>query len=527
MKEHAGLKHQLTAAYGLLPIKQPHPDELVLAISPESFWSTLNSLRETCEITFVDLFGVDLRSTHDIFQLHLIFSFDAEQTWLHFIVDVDEQTASFLSLANLFPATGWYERVIWEELGLLPQNHPLLHRLRLAPDWPEQVYPAREGFAWKEPITACEPIHFALEAAPTGVVDYPLGPVRSGIVESGHYTLRTVGEELIDISVQPFYKHRGIEQRAVEVSLELVPLLAERISGTSAFAHSLAFCQAYERAAELDVPPRARFLRTLLAELERLYNHLGFQADLCQATGLSVAQAQFDLWKERVLRLNAAISGHRYLFGLNIPGGLRRDLTESGQEEIHTLISALRKELPALSRQLLASSSHRDRLERTGILSPQQAREYCAVGPVGRASGRDRDLRRDHPYAAYAQMDFTVPLLQEGDALARATIVLEESEQALRIIEQALAQLPAGAIAASCPAPAPGESALGWAESARGECLHWILMGENGKLRRYRVRSASFANWQAFSLAIPGHNILTDFPVIEQSFALSFAGANG
>jgi len=529
MSEQTALRTRLSLMCGedVTVVAPSHDDEILLIVPRDRLLSTLTALRQEFASVFVDLFGLDLRPQRGIFQLHLISALDAERVWLHCVIELDDQTANFPGLSDLLPATGWYERVVWEELGIGPHYHPLLRPLRLSPDWPESVYPAQEGFLWRARVPAIEPRFFALEAAPSGVVDYPLGPVRSGIVESGHYTLRTVGEELVDILVQPFYKHRGIEQRAEEVPIEQVPLLAERISGTSAFAHSLAFCQACERLAGIEIPVRARFLRILFAELERLYNHLGYHADLCQATGLSVAQAQFDIWKERVLRLNAHISGHRYLFGVNIPGGLSRDLSTDGQEAIRELVSSLRREMAGLGRQVLASPSHRDRLEHTGVLAPEQAQEYCAVGPVGRASGRDRDLRRDHPYAAYAEMDMEIPVRQEGDALARARICLDEIEQALYLIEQTLAQLRAGAIATPLPPLPCGESSLGWAESARGECLHWILVGEHGRLQRYRVRAASFANWQAFSLAIPGHNILTDFPVIEQSFGLSFAGANG
>lgn len=505
---------------------QTRADEILISMPGDRLWSTVSALRQDFDMCFVDLFGLDRRSSRGIFQLHLICALKAEQTWLHLTADLEEHAPAFPSLVDIFPAIGWYERVIGEELGILVQQHPLPRRLRLSPDWPDEVYPAQEDFTWRQQVRRAELRYFELEHAPVGVVDYPLGPVRSGIVESGHYTLRTVGEELIDCYVQLFYKHRGVEQRAEEVPIALVPLIAERISGTSAFAHSLALCQAFEHLAGVEVSRRACFLRTLLAELERLYNHLGYQADLCQATGLVVAQAQFDIWKERVLRLNAQLSGHRYLFGMNIPGGLSRDLTEEGLREVHILVSALRQELPMLGRQLLASSSHRDRLENTGILTLQQARDFGAVGPIGRASGIDRDLRSDHPYAAYRDINFVVPVRTEGDALARARLRLDEAEQSLHIIEQVLEQIGKGAVAIPMPQLTSGDSALGWAESARGECVHWILVGEGGRLQRYRVRPASFANWQAFSLAVPGHNILTDFPVIEQSFGLSFAGAD-
>ena len=502
------------------------PNEIAVYLSSQTLLQAVHTLRHEFDAVFVDLFGLDVRSSQGVFQLHLLFAVDTERTWLHLVTDLDGQSPAFPTLVDELPATGWYEREVWEELGLQPQEHPLLRRLRLPPDWPEGVYPHRQTFQWTEKVQVGEPHFFRLEPAPAGVVDYPLGPVRSGVVESGHYTLRTVGEEIVDMRLQLFYKHRGVEKRAEGLAIELLPLVAERISGTSAFAHSLALCQALESLAEVEVPPRARFLRTLLAELERLYNHLSYQADLCQATGLVVAQAQFDILKERVLRFNAAMSGHRYLFGMNVPGGLSRDLTDKLQEAVREMAVALHRDLEELNRLLFSSPSHRDRLEATGILSTEDARAYCTVGPIGRASGIDRDLRRDHPYAAYEAVDFDIPVITEGDALARARIRLEETMQALRIIDQVIERLPGGPFHVPMRQLPPGESALGWAESARGECIHWILTGEDGTLERYRVRPASFANWQVFSLAIPGHNILTDFPVIEQSFGLSFAGAD-
>ncbi len=505
---------------------RPLEDEIVVSLSPASLLQTVRTLREEFAATFVDLFGLDQRPSQDAFQLHLIFALDNEQSRVHLVIDLDRERPTFPSLMHELPATDWYEREVWEEPGIQPEGHPLLRPLRLPPDWPPGTYPHRLSFVWRQSVQVVEPHHIQLESAPEGVVDYPLGPVRSGVVESGHYTLRTVGEELVDMHLQLFYKHRGIEKRAEGLPLPLLPLVAERISGTSAFAHSLALCQALESLAEVEVPQRALYLRTLLAELERLYNHLGYQADLCQATGLVVAQAQFDIWKERILRLNAAISGHRYLFGMNVPGGLSRDLSEASLDMARGLVATLRPDLESLGKLLFDSPSHRDRLEGTGILSPQDALAYCAVGPIGRASGVDRDLRRDHPYAAYASVDFEVPVLQTGDALARARLRLEEARQSLRIIDQALERLAAGSIAVPIEQLPAGESALSLVESPRGESVHWLLVGEDGRIRRYRARPASFANWQAFPLAVPGHNILTDFPVIEQSFGLSFAGAD-
>jgi Ni,Fe-hydrogenase III large subunit/Ni,Fe-hydrogenase III component G len=501
------------------------PSEIVAILLPAALPLVLQQVQQRFHATFADLFGVE---TEEGLQLHVLCALDTEQNWLHLQVQLNQQMPDFPSLVAHFPVADWYERQVWQEVGIQPQGHPLLRGLRLPPDWPENLYPHRMAFRQMQSVPSAEPKYGELVKASPGVVDYPLGPVRSGVVESGHYMLRTVGEELIDMHLQLFYKHRGVEHCAVGMPLTLLPLLAERVSGTSAFAHSLALCQAIEQAAEVELPPRANYLRTLLAELERLYNHLGYQADLCQATGLVVAQAQFDMLKERLLRLNAQLSGHRYLFGMNIPGGLSHDVSEEKLAAVRQLVDSCRRDVEVLRRMVLDSPSHQDRLEGSGILRPEDARAYGAVGPIGRASGVDRDLRRDHPYAAYAEVSFDVPLQEHGDAQARATVRMEETLQTLHILEQMLERLQPGRVAIPLDSTAlpAGTSALGWVESPRGESLHWLLVGEHGAVERYRVRPASFANWQAFPLAIPGHNILTDFPVIEQSFGLSFAGAD-
>ena len=522
----AQLRTDLAPVLGAEPTVAPGP-ELLARVDAGRLPSLAGWLQQESGAVFADIFGVDARGRGGDLELHLLFAMDRGPAWLHLVASIEGEVAHYPSLTRLLPVADWYEREVWDEVGIEPTGHPALGRLRLPPDWPEGARPLSHVFPWRDGVARNGHVAVSeLEAAPAGVVDYPLGPVRSGVVESAHYGLRTVGEELVDARLQPFYKHRGVERMAEDLPFIHLSLLAERISGTSAFAHSLALCQALEAAAGVEAPLRARHLRTILAELERLYNHLGYQADLCQATGLVVGQAQMDILKERVLRLNAVIAGHRYLFGMNVAGGLARDLDGDALEAVKSTIEDVRLELRTLESMLLGSSSHLDRLEGTGILTPGDARAYGAVGPIGRASGVDRDLRRDLPYAAYAETGFEVPVYQSGDALSRARVRLAEIHQSLRIVEQLLDRVPGGPVRVALGELPAGASGLGWAESPRGEGVHWIQVGEGGSLSRYRVRPASFANAQVFPLAVPGHNILTDFPIIEQSFGLSFAGCD-
>lgn len=515
-----------TAGIAGLAARELRRDEWEATVPPDELPDVAEALLAQRGVYFCDMFGV---ATDGASCLRLLFAVDDRSAWLHLIVPLPTEAPRFPSIVGVCPAALWYERQVAEACGFVPVGHPGPLHLRLPNDWPEGVFPMRAGHRWAEPVRMGTPRRRELEAPPPGIVDYPLGPVRSGVVESGHYVLRTAGEEIVDFQLQLFYKHRGIEKQAEGLPLFHLPLVAERISGTSGFGHSLALCQAVERAAGVEAPLRARHLRTLFAELERLYNHLGYHADLCQATGLVVGQAQFDILKERMLRLHAAIAGHRYLFGLNVPGGLARDLNPEMLRMIDDELVYQREAVGRLEALLFASYSHVDRLEHTGILTPGDARAWGVVGPVGRASGCARDARRDHPYAAYASTDLDVPVETGGDALARARVRLAEIEQSFRIADRVLRSLPPGPVRLdprSWAVPA-GASALGWAETPRGEALHWLWFGDDGTPRRYRVRTPSFATWQAVPLAIPGHNILTDLPVIEQSFGLSFAGADG
>lgn len=501
-----------------------------VTVAPGDLLAAVRDLVERPGVAFADLFGTDERGRGGTFRVHLLWALDQARSWLDLVTDLDAEAPVYPSLTPLLPMAGWYEREMWDDLGIEPLGDAPLRRLWRPADWPEGTHLLRREVRWTDPVpreAARVPVEpLPADAGADGIVDYPLGPVRSGVVESGHFTLRTVGEEIVDLDLRLFYKHRGVEKRAEGLGLALAPLVAERISGTSAYAHSLAFCQALEAAASIQVPDRARFLRTLFAELERLYNHVGYQADLCQATGLVVGQAQYEIRKERLLRLNAAIAGHRYLFGINVVGGVSRDLDRPTLDRIRRTLYELRVDLDVLDPLLLDSASHLDRLEGTGILRPEDAQMFGAVGPIARASNVNRDLRRDHPYAAYDVVDFAVPTEEVGDALARFRVRLAETRESIRIAEQIVDVIPAGPVGAVVDALPGDVSGLGWAESSRGESVHWVSTSPNGTIARYRARPASFANWQAFAVAVPGHNILTDFPVIEQSFGLSIAGAD-
>ena len=510
----AGRARQRQTREHLPPLPAPAtPGLQIEALSVDDWASRAVSLRRRDGTSFVDLFAGPVDPDGGI-ALTLLLARHEKGDWIA-LRDVLPRGATYPSLSAALPAADWYEREVFETHRLVPLGHPHLRPLGHSAD------------DTADRLLADSP----LEPASTGVVDYPLGPVRAGIVESGHYTLRTVGEEIVDARLQLAYKHRGIESMATTIDPALLPVLAERISGTDAVAHGLACSVALESLTGQRVSARAHALRLIAAELERLHDHAAFQAELCQATGLVVAQAQFEIVRERLLRLAARLTGHRFLFGFVLPGGVATDFDQDAIADLLRTVSEARGDLSWLGGMTSASGSHLDRLRGTGRVSLDDASGLALTGPVARAAGLDVDARRDAPYGAYAATPLSIPLAEVGDAAARSTVRLQEAIIAADLILAIAAELPDGpAAVAPTPVgvgPLPARmAALGWAEGSRGTEVHWVETDSEGRIARYRVRSASFACWQGFARSIPGGNILTDFPIIEQSFGLSYAGSD-
>jgi Ni,Fe-hydrogenase III large subunit len=328
--------------------------------------------------------------------------------------------------------------------------------------------------------------------------------------------LVTTGEEVLDLYLMGWHKHRGIEQRLRGLDAERATFFVERTDGLSAVGDTLAFCRAVEAATKLGISEAVQLTRAVALELERIYNHVAALAATCQATGLSVGQARTEIVLERLLRVNLASFGHRYLFGVVCPGGVRR---AAAPQVIRRELPGVLEELRYVARSLLRTNSFVDRLEACGIVTPEQASALSLVGPVARASGQHVDSRRDHPCSA-APVPTAVAGRTDGDVLARIQVMLEEIDEAERLIFQQLDDSGAGRE----PVPMAAGQALGWAESSRGEALVWISLDENGRIRRARLRPASVRNWRGFDDAARSRNVFTDIPIIEASFWLTVAG---
>ena len=422
------------------------------------------------------------------------------------------------SLAAVWPSLGWYEREIMDLFGLGFRNHPEPNRLVMAEDIP----PPFGGNAGAEAKAAREAdLPGRLPGLAAGEVQtLPFGPVRADVLESAEFTFFYVGEHILHYQPHLFFKHRGMEQRFAGLAPAAGVVLAERVSGVGSVAHGLAYCQAIEAAAGCEVPERALRLRVLLAELERVYNHLHYFGHLANTTTLKVGEAQGKLLEERAKQINARLTGSRLLRGLLTPGGLSRDLAPG--DWLGALLESLRAEVLRYLDLLEHSASHLDRLITTGRLDPRVALDQGATGPVQRASGIDRDLRRDHPYAAYAELPFAVAVRSEGDAYARAAVRAAEIATSIALMQRVLGVLEAGPVRASCQAP-PGSAGLGWAESPRGTLFYAVHVGADGRLARVKIKSPSFSNWRVFPFTVHESNMM-DYAINEASFGLTIAG---
>ena len=428
------------------------------------------------------------------------------------------------SIAKVLHAADWHEREIEDLFGIRFAGHPALGDFILHDaTWREDVAPMRLSFdrfapispggrheTWRPRTLLRQPGSHAL----------PIGPVYGGDAEAVLFVLESAGEQIRRCVTRPFYKYRGMEKLAEGQSPGDVLLLAERFSGAAAFAHSLAFCQALESLSGADVPPRAVWLRVLLAELERARSHISTIAHICSATALSVAKAQAQLIEEELLRLSAQTVGHRYFFGACTPGGVTVDLTASKSADLVSRVSRALRELETLDRGLRFSSSFLDRLEQVGVLSSGRAREHGVVGPLARASGDVVDLRSSLPYAAYRELGFRHLSETEGDGFARLKMLLGEARTALKLCVTVAQGLPDGALAV--PVSFTEGAAIGAVEAPGGASYHWVRVGHDGTLRRYHVEPPSLKNLYALGAAVEDF-AFQDFPIILSTFNLSLA----
>jgi Ni,Fe-hydrogenase III large subunit/NADH:ubiquinone oxidoreductase subunit C len=429
------------------------------------------------------------------------------------------------SHASIYAAADRPERHAHDLLGVHFENQPDARRWTRHLAWSEKEFPLRRAFPVDAPRAPTPPDdrYPFVPAHGASVVEIPVGPVHAGIIEPGHFRFQAVGEAVLNLEQHLGYVHKGIEKIAVGRDGMGLVRLAGRVSGDSTVAHAWAACQAIERALGVEVPRRALALRAIMAERERVANHLGDIGAICNDVGFSFAQYQLTRLKEEWVRASLAAFGHRFMMDCVVPGGVVADIGPERAREIEEHATKLAVEVASIIERIEASESLEDRLMTTGRLTPEQAAALGVVGYVGRASGQAFDVRRDAPYAPYDGLALNVPSYRAGDVAARAKVRADEIQTSLRLTRELAGALPEGPTRVECSAVGRETEGIGFVDGWRGEIVTYVHLDADGRVTRFFPRDPSWLTWPALELLVQG-NIVPDFPVCNKSVNGSYSG---
>ena len=476
----------------------------------------------------------DRRANAGCFFVHYLFDHKRDDWFVHVTAEVAADEPSLVSLARQNYPASRFEREIRDLFGITPAGHPDPRPLVRHGFWPESYFPLRRDARPPAFEDDGQPFPFGQVEGP-GVYEIPVGPVHAGIIEPGHFRFSAVGETIIDLKQRLYFTHKGTEKlfegRVPGDGIKL----AERVSGDSTIGHALAFCEALEAAAGVTIPPRAAYTRAVLLEMERIYNHVADFGMIVSDTGFAAAHVQCYRIRERLLRINHAVTGNRMLRGAVTLGGVSCKFAGPGEtpddgapagmsgERLAGEVEAAVQDFLEVVDICFNHSLVMDRLERAGVLDATTARDHGVRGYVARASGVDVDARRDHPRVPYGELRFEVPVLESGDVKARAIVRVEEVKTSAILIRQATAAMPPGPLSTPMREIPPFAPAFAVVEGWRGAIVHWVMADGSGRLHRVKIVDPSFLNWPALSRAVLD-NIVPDFPLCNKSFNLSYSG---
>jgi Ni,Fe-hydrogenase III large subunit/Ni,Fe-hydrogenase III component G len=543
-------------------------NELVLKIN-------LKDLKKICLYFFKDLkfyllsaFAADeSKNDGNKFKIRYIFSHSSIDL---FIIIETETGGTFPSLSEEIPALNWYEREMKDLFGLIPEGHPDPRPLMLFPEnYPQDIqnmHPLRKDypFNFRPEFKKYGEYNYNKDVKGDGVFNILVGPVHAGIIEPGHFRFSMSGEPILQLEIRHFWKHRGIEKIAEGKTISEALSLAEKISGDHCVAHSLAFLAAAEKILNIKIPENALYIRTIYAELERLLCNINDFAWLFQDAGYSFGAQETFVLKEDIMELNKYLSGSRFNKGILSLGGINTcgNIDNLRKNVLKEKLSNFNKRYLNLKKMLLNSSTIGERFEETGYINKETILDLCALGFAARASGVPSDTRKEHPYLIYDKLRFNSKVLKNRDVFARLLIRFYDIEESFSIITQCLNELPAEDINKSGREYADNNVnntgnnisknkskndrciiakddkidaaqqlstnrlrswALGYCESQRGNIMHFVELDEKSRISRWKIRDPSFHNWQLIEFAVIG-DIIADFPIVNKSLNLSYAG---
>ena len=502
---------------------RPYADEQYITVTSEDFVETCNRLHKELNSAVMMLFAEDLRQSSGTLELYCVFLDARKRSWVTVKQSIPQDAPAFNSLSKDIYSASLFERETKEMFGLEPKGNPDVRGLKLHGEvWQDKYYPLRKDFIPpKGEMIGLLPYKFK-RVEGEGIFEVPVGPVHAGIIGPGHFRFSVAGEPIINLELRLGWKHRGIEKLLEEKTVFEAVKICECISGDTAFGYSLAFCHAVEKIFKTAVPVRAQVLRVLFAELERIYNHANDIGGMALDVGFSFPSQFASLIKETVLGLNESVCGSRYLKGINVPGGVTKDIDEPGQKRIRKTLDGVLDDFAELEKMLFASISFMDRVDSTGVLRIETARDLGVTGVAARASGIGLDMRKVFG-GIYDNFSFQTVKEHTGDVAARLKVRFGEVKESMSIIDQCLKRLEAENSGIKIEPVISEGFGMGCVEAWRGALCMWVRINAQGKIERCKIVDPSFLNWEALSFAVLG-NIIPDFPLCNKSFDLSYSG---
>jgi len=474
-------------------------------------------------LRFIHLTAIDFTSQREKIELNYFFMFPQEKLNIIVKTDIDSSNPQINSISDIIPGATWAERECNDLFGIKFDGHSDPRRLVLSDDWPQNIYPLRKNFSYNTKPSEDLGQSAQLKKPEEGKTVILIGPFYPSLEEPAYFRLIVDGEDIVDFDYRGFYVHRGIEKLGESaLNYQQIPFLAERICGICGFVHSTAYCQAVEKAAGIEIPEKAKFIRSMFLELERIHSHLLWVGLAAHIVGFDTLFMQAWRIREPVMYLCEMITGNRKTYGINIVGGVTIDILPQHLKDMEVVISDNEKEVRELREIIIDDDVLQMRFKNIGIISESDAMKYFIGGPVARASGINIDMRVSFPYAAYSMLQIRVPLRKEGDIWARTLVRLEEILVSINILKQIIEKIPEGATFVKVSKIEPWKEGISYIEAPRGQLFHYLMTGSDGKPYRWSVRAPSYQNYQAFSVLLKGHSI-ADAPLIIASIDPCFS----
>ncbi len=410
---------------------------------------------------------------------------------------------SYESFTQKFSAFHIFEREFYEEFGIEPLNHPWLKPVRINQD--------------KYPF---------FEMRGDEVHEVAVGPIHAGVIEPGHFRFMCHGEKVYDLEIMLGYQHRGVEGLFLK-GKGFNNRLAESVCGDSVIAYNMAYSQAMEALSNTPVSSKAQLIRRIALEMERAAIHIGDMGAIAGDIAYSMGASIFGVTRTLVINTMLELSGSRFGRGLINVGGVNFDIDREFASKMVKMLDEVGKTVDRTTKVMLKSPTVLSRLERTGVVSYENAKELGAVGMAARASGVDIDSRFDFNDTWYTSLDVVKPFKATGDVHSRFKLRYKEVKQSIQIIKKLLSRLEEFShepvINRPNSALDSNSFVVSIVEGWRGEVVHIALTGAKGELLRYKIKDPSFNNWYMLAMAVRNNGV-SDFPLCNKSYNLSYCG---